>query len=83
MINICNLLTQAKRINEFCLPVLKEGEDYKRVHAENDQGHSEPLDFDKATKVKNPFGMLAQETERLLSYLYETQLLLTYGAEFC
>ena len=44
-------------VNEFRVPKLKEGEDYKfRVRAENDQGQSEPLDSDKATKVKNPFG---------------------------
>ena len=44
-------------VNEFRVPKLKEGEDYKfRVRAENDQGQSEPLDSDKATRVKNPFG---------------------------
>jgi len=46
-------------VNEFRVPKLKEGEDYKfRVRAENDQGQSEPLDSDKSTKVKNPFGTL-------------------------
>jgi len=46
-------------VNEFRVPKLKEGEDYKfRVRAENDQGQSEPLDSDKATRVKNPFGTL-------------------------
>jgi len=44
-------------VTEFRVPKLKEGEDYKfRVRAENDQGQSDPLDSDKATKVKNPFG---------------------------
>lgn len=43
---------------EFRVPKLKEGDDYKfRVRAENAQGSSEPLDSDKATKVKNPFSM--------------------------
>ena len=46
-------------VNEFRVPKLKEGEDYKfRVRAENDQGQSDPLDSDRATKVKNPFGKL-------------------------
>ena len=44
-------------VTEFRVPELKENEDYKfRVRAENDQGLSEPLDSDKATKAKNPFG---------------------------
>jgi len=46
-------------VTEFRVPKLKEGEDYKfRVRAENDQGLGEPLDSDKATKAKNPFGTL-------------------------
>jgi len=46
-------------VTEFRVPKLKEGEDYKfRVRAENDQDQSEPLNSDKATRVKNPFGML-------------------------
>ena len=44
-------------VTEFRVPKLKEGEDYKfRVRAENDQGLGDPLDSDKATKAKNPFG---------------------------
>jgi len=46
-------------VMDFRVPKLKEGEDYKfRVRAENDQDQSKPLDSDKATRVKNPFGML-------------------------
>ena len=48
-------------VNEFRVPKLKEGEDYKfRVRAENDHGQSEPLDSDKSTKVKNPFGTVVR-----------------------
>ena len=46
-------------VTEFRVPDLKDGEDYKfRVRAENEQGVSDPLESDTATKVKNPFGTL-------------------------
>jgi len=65
-------------VNEFRVPKLKEGEDYKfRVRAENDQGQSEPLDSDKATKVKNPFGMFCFfeiRTKRTLLIVYRRSL---------
>jgi len=45
-------------VTEFRVPKLKEGEEYNfRVRAENELGSGEPLDSDKPTKVKNPFGM--------------------------
>jgi hypothetical protein len=41
---------------KFRVPHLKEGDSYDfRVRAKNDEGLSEPLDSDSATKVKNPF----------------------------
>ena len=44
---------------EFRVTKLKEGEEYKfRVSAENDLGTSEPLETDRATKAKNPFGKI-------------------------
>ena len=46
-----------KDATEIVVPKLKEGEEYKfRVQAENVNGLSEPLETDKATKAKNPFG---------------------------
>ena len=42
---------------EAVVPKLKEGESYKfRVLAENSQGLSEPLETERATKAKNPYG---------------------------
>ena len=42
---------------EAVVPKLKEGESYKfRVMAENSQGLSKPLETEKATKAKNPYG---------------------------
>ena len=36
---------------------LQEGHDYQfRVKAVNEEGESEPLETDKATTAKNPFG---------------------------
>jgi len=53
----------APEVNEFRVSELKEGEDYKfRVRAESDQGLSDPLDSDRATRVKNPFGTLKLST---------------------
>lgn len=41
---------------EFCIPKLKEGDDYKfRVRAQNDRGLSDPLESANAVTVKNPF----------------------------
>jgi len=49
--------TVPPNVTEFKIPKLKEGEDYKfRVRAENDHGLSEPLDSERATRIKNPFG---------------------------
>ena len=46
-----------KDAKEFVVPKLKEGEAYKfRVMAENANGVSEPLETQKATTAKNPFG---------------------------
>lgn len=46
-----------KDAREFTVPKLKEGEDYKfRVMAENENGTSEPLETERSTKAKNPFG---------------------------
>ena len=42
---------------EFVVPKLKEGEEYKfRVMAENPQGLSEPIETERATIAKNPYG---------------------------
>jgi len=65
-------------VNEFRVPKLKEGEDYKfRVRAENDQGQSEPLDSDKATKVKNPFGTLlvCENSKKVRVYCIVNQIM--------
>ena len=46
-----------KDATEYVVPKLKEGDEYKfRVQAENVSGLSEPLETDRATKAKNPFG---------------------------
>ena len=51
------LTTVAPDVHEFKVTKLKEGEEFKfRIRAENDLGISEPLDTEKATTVKNPFG---------------------------
>jgi len=56
-------------VNEFRVPELTEGEDYKfRVRAESDQGLSDPLDSDSATRVKSPFGTLKLTTAIVYSY---------------
>jgi predicted phage tail protein len=56
---------------------LQEGSDYKfRVKAVNDEGESEPLETERATLAKNPFGELqncaymltAQMTVKLAGY---------------
>ena len=45
---------------EFQVTDLIPGQDYKfRVAAVNDEGESEPLETEKATKAKNPYGTCA------------------------
>ena len=56
----------------FRVPKLKEGDDYKfRVRAVNDLGAGEPLETEKAVKIKNPFGENLRNSSHKIYHCYK------------
>lgn len=61
---------------EFEVKGLQEGHDYQfRVKAVNEEGESEPLETDKATTAKNPFGESSYADSKLLTTVLKLKLI--------